>query len=223
MTAPNARGVLAVEPAAPTQDALSAGEHWPLGRGDDAPLLFVPTALPAGPLPLIVLLHGAGSRPEQALPILRDAAERAKVLVLVPKSHDHTWDVIRGGFGRDVVALDAALAAVFDRFPVDAARIAIAGFSDGASYALTLGLINGELFSRILAFSPGFVLPGRRRGRPTVFISHGRADGVLPIDRCSRIIVEGLQRGGFAVDYREFDGGHEVPADLGAAAVELLR
>lgn len=32
-----------------------------------------------------------------------------------------------------------------------------AGFSDGASYALSLGLPNGNLFSHIVAFSPGFM------------------------------------------------------------------
>ena len=62
------------------------------------------------------------------------------------------------------------------------------GFSDGATYALTLGLINGDLFRRIVAFSPGFVVTGAGvpHGKAKFFISHGTRDDILPIDRCSR-------------------------------------
>jgi predicted esterase len=41
------------------------------------------------------------------------------------------------------------LSFVFDAYPVDPERIAVSGFSDGASYALSLGLINGTLFSQV--------------------------------------------------------------------------
>ena len=57
--------------------------------------------------------------------------------------------------------------------PVDPARLVIGGFSDGASYALSLGLINGQLFRKVAAFSPGFVVTGEPEGKPRVFISHG--------------------------------------------------
>lgn len=55
-----------------------------------------------------------------------------------------------------------------------------------------------------------------------MFISHGRADSVLPIDRCSRPIVATLRSEGNDVGYREFAGAHEVPPDLVAAAIEAL-
>jgi phospholipase/carboxylesterase len=115
----------------------------------------------------------------------------------VPESRGQSWDVIRGGFGPDVAFLDAALRRAFDALPVDPARIAIGGFSDGASYALTLGLANGDLFARILAFSPGFAAPPGTIGRPSVFISHGRSDEVLPIGPCSRRLVPRLRAAGY--------------------------
>ena len=65
--------------------------------------------------------------------------------------------------------MDQALAETLQRLPVDPACLAIGGFSDGASYAVSLGLTNGDLFSHVLAFSPGFAAPARRRGRPRVF------------------------------------------------------
>ena len=38
---------------------------------------------------------------------------------------------------------------------IDPSRIAMAGFSDGASYSLSVGLANGDLFSAVFGFSPG--------------------------------------------------------------------
>ena len=90
----------------------------------------------------------------------------------------------------------------------------IGGFSDGATYAVSLGLINGDLFRRVVAFSPGFVIPGETQGKPRFFISHGTEDKILPIDRCRRVIVSRLQKRGYDVTFREFDGGHEIPAAI---------
>jgi len=131
--------------------------------------------------------------------------------------------VIVGGYGPDAAAIDGLLAAAFARVRVDPARLALGGFSDGASYALSLGLANGDLFTHLLAFSPGFLAPGDRHGRPAIFVSHGTEDPVLPIDRCSRRLVPALRRAGYAVDYREFAGGHAVPPPIAEAAVAWLR
>jgi phospholipase/carboxylesterase len=183
-------------------------------------LLWVPLKYhPARPAPLVLLLHGAGGDAKGILPILQDAANLWGALVLAPKSRSGTWDVLRGGYGPDVAGIDAALAEVFERFEVDARRVAAAGFSDGASYALSLGLTNGDLFSDILAFSPGFAAPGRAVGRPRIFISHGEDDRVLPIDRCSRALAPRLRRAGYDLDDREFEGGHVVPPDMASAAM----
>ncbi len=54
------------------------------------------------------------------------------------------------------------------RCPVDTTRLAVGGFSAGASYALSIGLANGDLFGHVLAFPPGFMAPMNTRGRPQV-------------------------------------------------------
>jgi phospholipase/carboxylesterase len=59
-------------------------------------------------------------------------------------------------------------------------------------------------------------------GRPRVFISHGRQDQVLPIERCGRRLARVLTGSGYAVEYRELDGGHDVPPDVVRAALEWL-
>src|SRR5262249_11709837 len=107
-----------------------------------------------------------------------------------------------------------ALAMTFNRCAVDPAHLGIGGFSDGASYALSLGLTNGDRFTHILAFSPGFVPPAAQVGSPLIFVSHGPRDPVLPIDRCSRRIVPRLERAGYDVTYVEFDGPHTVPPEI---------
>lgn len=121
------------------------------------------------------------------------------------------WDRVRGRYGPDVAFIDRALAHTFSRYAVDRARLAVEGFSDGASYALSLGLDNGDLFTAVVAFSPGFCAPNRPEGEPQIFVSHGTRDETLPIDACSRRIVPLLERAGYAVTYREFDGPHAIP------------
>ena len=126
-------------------------------------------------------------------------------------------------FGVDPAFLDHALAWTFDRVAIDAQRAWIAGFSDGASYALSLGIANGDFFSRVLAFSPGFVIPVDERGRPRFFVSHGRQDPILPIDQCSRRIVPELRHAGYDVRFDEVDGGHRMPPEVLAGAGQWLR
>ena len=144
-----------------------------------------------------------------------DIVDETGMIVLAPDSRDRTWDVIVGGdYGPDVGFIDRALATVMDRYAVDPGRIAIGGFSDGASYALSLGIMNGRLFSHILAFSPGFMAPLDQEGRPKIFVSHGTQDDVLPIGRCSRRLAPTLQQAGYDVRYLEFEGGHSMPMPI---------
>jgi predicted esterase len=201
--------------ARPHATATTAAGTRPLGldRTRDA-ILRLPPKAATGPLPLLVLFHGAGGNAEGMLRRLGAAADNAEVAVLAPDSRDSSWDAIRDRFGRDVAFVNRALDIVFESVAVDPARIAVGGFSDGATYALSLGLINGDLFQRVVAFSPGFVVDGSAHGHPRFFISHGTADPILPIGVSSRSIVPALRKRGYEVTFREFDGGHEVPADI---------
>ncbi|HEX2527412.1 MAG TPA: twin-arginine translocation signal domain-containing protein [Geminicoccus sp.] len=213
---------LTARPGRPSLEPMEPGLH-PLGLdGARDGRLYVPQRLDlAQPVPLVVMLHGAGGTADQVVPILRAAADRTGSLLLAPDSRSRrSWDVIQGGYGPDITYIDRALGDLFTRFPIDARHIAMAGFSDGASYALSVGLTNGDLVSDILAFSPGFAAPVAMTGRPQVFISHGVVDEILPIDRCGRRLARDLARTGYDVDYREFAGGHVVPPDLADAAMD---
>ena len=186
-----------------------------LDQARDA-ILQMPATVPAGPTPLLVLLHGAGGSADRQLQRMASAPSDAGVAVLAPDSRGGSWDAIRGRFGPDVDFLNRALGRVFDLVSVDPARLVIGGFSDGATYALSLGLINGQLFRKIAAFSPGFVVTGTPEGKPRVFISHGTRDDILPIERCGRVIAQRLRASGYDVTMREFEGGHEIPPAIAA-------
>ena len=194
----------AASPYPPGERTLELGPHA------EAQLL-VPPGDPV-PRPLLVYFHGAGGSAAQGVAAVGALATARGALVLAPTSVASTWDLIAGGLGRDVAVLDAALEQVFSRQPT--AGVAVGGFSDGASYALSLGLANGDLFDTVLAFSPGFVAAPGIEGRPRVWVSHGTGDRVLPIDRCSRRLVPRLRQCGYDVTYEEFRGGHEVPDDI---------
>jgi predicted esterase len=203
-------------PGEPGQSALPPGVHEltdplpSLGGPGPAGLLVVPSELlPSAPL--LVYFHGAGGSAATSLPLIQPAADRHGCLVLLPDSADRTWDFLIRGWGPDVVRIEAALAMVFDRFAVSAS--AFGGFSDGASYALSIGLANGDLAGAVLAFSPGFAAPPELLGRPRVWISHGIDDAVLPIDRCARPTARNLRQAGYDVSYLEFAGPHTVPPD----------
>lgn len=160
------------------------------------------------------MLHGATQSAADMFGYLGSTPDETGVAVLAPNSRETTWDAIYGGFGSDVEFLNRALERVFETTAIDPRRIAIGGFSDGASYAISLGLINGDLFNNIIAFSPGFVVDGSPHGKPRIFISHGTNDHILPINRCGRPIATSLKSRGYDVTFHEFDGDHEITADI---------
>lgn len=214
---------LACAPArlAPSAHAprLSSGEsRLGLAEGRDG-LVYVPPGLRAGaPAPLVVFLHGAGGDARNFPPILRALADAHGLVVLAPESRGRTWDIFVGEVGPDLSFLQRALDEVKAKVPVDRARIALAGFSDGASYALTVGLRNRDVFTHVMAFSPGFAGPSGAPPWPAVFVSHGDRDGVLPVE-AARAIVARLLGDGCDVAYEEFEGGHAVPAEVATDAI----
>lgn len=163
------------------------------------------------PARLILCLRGAGGEARAALRFFRDDVERRNLILVAPEARDRTWDPVVGGSGADAEFIDEALGRVFSRYAVDPQRVAIAGFSDGASFALTLGLSNGDLFRHVIAFSPGFMDVRTARGTPRIYVSHGTSDDTLPIDRTSEPIVAQLRRAGYDVTFRRFEGEHGVP------------
>ena len=214
--------------AQPAQMPGPPGEATPgrvrrlgLGDGDRDGLLYAPTGYtPETPLPLIVALHGAGGT-SMSTQYAIQRADALRFIVLAPDSRDErTWDAILGMWGPDLEFIGAAIKYAKSRCAIDESHIGLAGFSDGASYALSMGIGNGDVFSRVLALSPGLMQPAAVRGKPRIFISHGTTDPVMPIDVTSRKFVPRLKNLGYDVTYREYQGRHQLPPAVAQEAME---
>jgi phospholipase/carboxylesterase len=205
------------------QAAEPTGLHVLSIDSSRAALLYLPAGYrPSRPAPLMVMLHGAGGNPRRVLGFVTSLADSAGIILLAPQSAGMTWDVIRDRYGPDVEFISRALGHVLSHYAVDTTHLAIGGFSDGATYALSLGITNGDLFTHVIAFSPGFMMPAGQRGEPHLFVSHGTKDPILSIDACSRRIVRRVRDAGYDVVYKEFDGGHTVPPSIAREALVWL-
>ena len=214
-------GRLHARPAVQPALGVEPGQHRLGLDGRRDGLLYLPASYqPDRPAPFALMLHGAGGNAGHGLALMRSLADTAGLVLLAVDSRGPTWDVLLGEYGPDVLFIAEALAYTFERCAIDPSRVAIGGFSDGASYALSLGIGNGELFTHVIAFSPGFMTPPRQEGVPRIYVSHGTGDEVLPIQPCSRRIVPQLQRAGYDVRYHEFDGPHMIPAEVASEALE---
>jgi len=174
--------------------------------------LYIPKSYRADvAAPLAVLLHGAGQEAHELFTPLQPYADEFGIVLAAPNSRDSSWDIRYGAFGDDVAFINRMLEHVFDEARIAPSKISLCGFSDGASYALSLGLVNGDLFGHVVAFSPGFMVHPNAVGKPKIFVTHGTADRVLNIDLTSRKLVPKLKNEGYDVQYREFDGPHTPP------------
>jgi phospholipase/carboxylesterase len=213
-------GRLTARPSTPTITPPTGVTPIPVTVGVDG-LMFVPTTYKAStPAPVALLLHGAGQdASELMVPISTYAESRGLVLVALT-STDGTWDAIHGEFGADVPHIDATLRWLFARVAVDTSRLGVMGFSDGATYALGLTRVNGDLFRRVNVYSPGFLISVTPVGKPEFFVTHGTLDQVLSFDTTRNVIVPNLRSAGYSVEFHEWVGGHGVSAALLEESVE---
>jgi len=212
---------LAARPRHPSLELPSGVSPLKLCSGRRDGLIYIPKGYSEDrPAAFALMLHGAGGSAQDVTANSGALADATNTIILAVDSRGQTWDVLTGGFGPDVVFIDQALEWAFNRCAVNSAHLAIGGFSDGASYALSVGIANGDLFSHVLAFSPGFMLPPARVGNPEIFISHGTQDRILALESTSRRLVPELRQAGYKVRYREFAGPHTVPLDVAREALE---
>lgn len=220
---PSLLGRLSFKHAAPVMPPLASGRNS-LGIAPERDaVLYVPCGLdPTKPAPLMVMFHGAGGFPEKVLPFLEQHAEQHKFLLLAPHSMLPTWDLVIGGNGPDLERLNKALAEVAAHYLIDQKRFAFAGFSDGGSYSLSIGLTNGDIVSHVIVFSGGFMSVFMQHGAPQIFIAHGLVDEQLPIETSGRAHATNLKAAGYPVTYVEFDGKHAIQPPIVAQAVDFF-
>jgi len=188
-----------------------------------------------GPFPALIALHGWGANAHDLLglaPLIHGG--RAVVLcpqgaVRVPVGGGMTgygWFQLVPGQPPDEAAFLAAaealrafLDAALERFPIDPARVAVAGFSQGGIMAYEMALREPDRFAGLLALSSWFPEPLAERlpklpGHEDfpVLVIHGTQDAAIPVDR-AREAREALRSYGVALMYRELEMGHEIRDD----------
>lgn len=202
----------------------------PLSAGttaiDEIGVAYLPPDL-SGPVPLLLLFHGAGMTASGFLDGMKQEADQCRCMLLAIQSEGRTWDLIvaladaqrKAGrrelgsieFGEDLARVERGLAQMIARSPVDRSRVVPVGFSDGASYALSVALANPRLFRSAVAIAPGFVNPPPSLdASQRLFIAHGKDDPVLPFNAARAAVVSPLQAAGYHVRFKPFAGGHYV-------------
>jgi phospholipase/carboxylesterase len=197
----------------------------------------------------VIVLHGWGAPGDDLVPLAHEL-QRPGVRFFVPAAPlpevggGRAWwhldprtrpphaesDRVPAGFrpNADVVAARGAvqglLATVRERYAP--ATVSLVGFSQGAMLSIDVALA-GAAVDRVAAMSgallvesvPGLSPP--RATRPRFLLTHGRQDPVVPFASGGRA-KELLEKHGFAVTWRPFDGGHEIPPSVVADGQRFL-
>jgi len=94
-------------------------------------------------------------------------ADELGVAIVTLDARHNTWDGIDSPFGPDVLFIDESLQHIFERVAIDPQKVALAGLSDGAAYALAVGRVNGDLFTHLVAVAPGRLNPPAKSPGPS--------------------------------------------------------
>lgn len=169
--------------------------------------MYIPENLDKSkPAALVMALHGGtGHGSDMLWSWLREARSRGFV-VIAPTSMGDTWPIM----GDDVENpyLLNYLESASQYFTIDPDRVLLAGMSDGATYALQVGLRSQSPFTHIAAFSgvldPLLSINGEfefARNR-RIYMVHGALDWMFPIDM-AKLAHAQLSAAGADITYRE--------------------
>lgn len=177
-------------------------------------------------LPMIVMIHGRGADMNDLAdlaPMLDAAGGCRFVFPNAPKPFEpypgmamgwtwfEGWPPQHASVVESRCEMLAFLDEITQKYPTSA--LVVSGFSQGALMALDSGLRTTQNLAAVLAMSGGLYendLPdlAPRAGLP-VFIAHGSADDVVPVNyarRARRV----LEEAGLDVEYHEYPMGHQV-------------
>ncbi|MFY9826636.1 MAG: alpha/beta fold hydrolase [Thermoanaerobaculia bacterium] len=188
-----------------------------------------------GPFPALLLLHGWGASAHDLLG-LAPLLHGGKALVLCPQGsvavpfgggqYGYGWFPLRLDGPTDIAAFERGadeLRELFDRsmqrYPIDPAKVVVAGFSQGGVMAYDLALRQPSRFAGLAALSSWFppelaeTLPKlpEQEGFP-VLVVHGTRDDRISVEK-ARESREALRPYGVTLTYREFEMGHEIRQD----------
>ena len=183
----------------------------------------------AGSLPLLFVLHGAGrtkASVESSVLQFSKMSSRNKILIAIPMSIDRTWDLRQtattGQASADAAFISYILDCLNRDYYIDSGRIAVMGFSDGGSYAISLAVNNPEVFQAAMSWSAGYYLESRHSGqaaptrsKPNILHGHGQVDELFDFQKVAVPMRQSLRSSGHLVTpHNVRSAGHAAPPDF---------
>jgi phospholipase/carboxylesterase len=191
-----------------------------------------------GPHPTLLTLHGRGASAFDLLGLAPHLCN-GKCLMICPQgpletpigpgSVGYAWYPMSMGGPPDITAILASreklqhfLDECLKRYPIEARKLVVLGFSQGGVMSYSLALANPERFAALAVLSswlPQELVTQLEIGAgvqslPTL-VQHGTQDSMIEVGR-ARDSVERLRELPVALTYREYEMGHEIrPRSLG--------
>ena len=190
-----------------------------LSEGEERPaVVFVPADYdPDKEYPLIVFLHGAGERGDDGLrqtevgigPAIRKNPERFPCIVFIPQCPKGKWWGAIPGRSDDnssAAHITDGIRKIKRNFNIDDDRVSLTGLSMGGFGTFGYG---GDEWERFSAFLPicggGNVASAENLAKRPMWVIHGEADSVVPVER-SKEMVEAVREEGGSVKFTAYSG-----------------
>lgn len=189
----------------------------------------------AGKAPALVVLHGLGSNERDLFSLGQAVAPEAIVIglraPLVRGPDSFSWFPVQftpQGPVHDVAEAERSRVRIIEFVralktdpSIDAERITLLGFSQGAILSEAVALTEPGLINRAVLIS-GRTLPELKpvqaQRRPRVLVLHGTRDMVLPYEN-GVTTNEVLTSAGYDVEFKSFEAAHEVTGPM----IETMR
>jgi phospholipase/carboxylesterase len=198
-------------------------------------LVAVPKKLPDDlPVPMVVMIHGRGADMHDLADLapMFDTAQGCRfVFPNAPKPFEaypgmtfgwtwfEGWPPIHESVVESRGQMLAFLDEIVAKYPTPEGKLVVGGFSQGALMALDSGLRTAQKLAGIICMSGGLyeqeLVDLRPHAGLPVFIGHGAADDVVPVNyarRARRV----LEDAGLAVEYHEYPMSHQVAPEEAA-------
>jgi phospholipase/carboxylesterase len=188
--------------------------------------------------PTLLTLHGRGASAFDLLSLAPHLCN-GKCLMICPQgpletpigpgSVGYAWYPMSMGGPPDITAILASreklqhfLDECLKRYPIEARKLVVLGFSQGGVMSYSLALANPERFAALAVLSSWLpqelvtqlAIGAGVQSLPTL-VQHGTQDSMIEVGR-ARDSVERLRELPVALTYREYEMGHEIrPRSLG--------
>ncbi len=199
--------LLALVPGRPALAASITKETLKVDQDQRTYYLFIPDSVGSEPAPLVITLHGSGRDGRPLVDLFRGLASKERFIVVGPDATDRRgWQVPADGPDFLYFLIEAIKA----RHPIDVRRVYLFGHSAGASFALSMGLMESEYFAGVAVHAIALQDKGREQllaapRKLPIAMFHGTSDNTIPIDAAHRA-RDVLQDAGFAVDFHDLPG-----------------